>query len=45
MTKSEIPVMPQFFDRYINLADNMLILMDALTQASDLWVLFSRTNA
>ena len=33
MTKSEIPVMPQFFDRYINLADNMLII-DALTQGA-----------
>ncbi|UFH55603.1 DinB family protein [Spirosoma sp. KNUC1025] len=33
MTKSEIPVMPQFFDRYINLADNVLIL-DALTQGA-----------
>ncbi|GAB4045928.1 DinB family protein [Spirosoma litoris] len=31
MTKSEIPVMPQFFDRYINIADNVFI-MDALTQ-------------
>lgn len=31
MTKSEIPVMPKFFDRYINLADNSLIL-DALRQ-------------
>lgn len=33
MKKSEIPVMPQFFDRYINLADNTLIL-DALTDAA-----------
>ena len=33
MTKSEIPVMPQFFDRYINLADNTFLL-DALTQAA-----------
>ena len=31
MTKSEIPVMPQFFDRYINQVDN-IFLMDALTQ-------------
>ncbi|MBD2754628.1 DinB family protein [Spirosoma validum] len=31
MTKSEIPVMPKFFDRYINLADNIL-LIDALEQ-------------
>lgn len=31
MNKSDIPVMPQFFDRYINLADNVLIL-DALQQ-------------
>ena len=29
MTKSEIPVMPQFFDRYINQVDN-IFLMDAL---------------
>lgn len=33
MTKSDIPVMPQFFDRYINLADNTRIL-DGLTQAA-----------
>ncbi len=33
MIKSEIPVMPQFFDRYINLADNTFLL-DALTQAA-----------
>lgn len=33
MTKSEIPVMPQFFDRYINLADNTFLL-DALTQGA-----------
>lgn len=33
MTKAEIPVMPQFFDRYINLADNVFIL-DALKQAA-----------
>ncbi|WP_460910298.1 DinB family protein [Spirosoma areae] len=32
MTKSEIPVMPKFFDRYINLAENNLLLIDALTQ-------------
>ena len=31
MTKSEIPVMPQFFDRYINQVDN-IFLMDALQQ-------------
>lgn len=31
MTKSEIPVMPQFFDRYINQVDNVF-LMDALLQ-------------
>ncbi|GAB3559639.1 DinB family protein [Spirosoma fluminis] len=30
MTKSEIPVLPQFFDRYINIADNE-DLIDALT--------------
>lgn len=35
MTKSEIPIMPQFFDRYINLADNVLIL-DALEQGASL---------
>lgn len=33
MTKSEIPVMPNFFDRYINLADD-IDLIDALTQAA-----------
>ncbi|WP_080054016.1 DinB family protein [Spirosoma aerolatum] len=33
MTKSEIPVMPDFFDRYINLADNVF-LIDALTQSA-----------
>ena len=33
MTKAEIPVMPQFFDRYINLAENAFIL-DALKQAT-----------
>lgn len=33
MTKSEIPVLPKFFDRYINLADNTLLL-DALTQGA-----------
>ena len=33
MTKAEIPVMPQFFDRYINLADNVFII-DALKQAA-----------
>ncbi len=33
MTKSEIPVLPKFFDRYINLADNTFIL-DALTQGA-----------
>ncbi len=33
MTKSEIPVMPKFFDRYINLADNTLV-MDALTKGA-----------
>lgn len=33
MTKSEIPVMPKFFDRYINLADN-IFLFDALTQGA-----------
>ncbi len=32
MTKSDIPVMPKFFDRYINLADNDWLLLDALTQ-------------
>ena len=31
MTKSEIPVMPQFFDRYINQVDN-IFLMDALLE-------------
>ena len=31
MTKSDIPVMPQFFDRYINLAPN-IDLIDALNQ-------------
>ncbi|MFD2938029.1 DinB family protein [Spirosoma flavum] len=33
MTKSEIPVMPKFFDRYINLADNTFIL-SALEQSA-----------
>ncbi|GAB3987606.1 DinB family protein [Spirosoma daeguense] len=33
MTKSDIPVMPQFFDRYINIADNTFIL-DALEQGA-----------
>lgn len=33
MTKSDIPVLPKFFDRYINLADN-IDLVDALNQAS-----------
>ncbi|WP_026262617.1 DinB family protein [Spirosoma panaciterrae] len=33
MTKSEIPVMPDFFDRYINLADNVF-LIDALTESA-----------
>lgn len=34
MTKSDIPVMPKFFDRYINLADNDWLLLDALTQGA-----------
>ncbi len=33
MTKSDIPVMPQFFDRYINLVRN-IDLIDALSQAT-----------
>ncbi|WP_338874333.1 DinB family protein [Spirosoma sp. SC4-14] len=33
MTKSEIPVMPQFFDRYINLAEN-IDLIEALSQTA-----------
>lgn len=33
MTKSDIPQMPQFFDRYINLADD-IDLIDALEQAA-----------
>ncbi|GAB3897698.1 DinB family protein [Spirosoma agri] len=33
MTKSDISVMPQFFDRYINLAENIDII-DALTQTA-----------
>lgn len=33
MTKSDIPVMPGYFDRYINLADN-IELIDALSQAA-----------
>ncbi|MFD2573495.1 DinB family protein [Spirosoma soli] len=33
MTKSDIPVMPNFFDRYINIADNTDIV-DALTQSA-----------
>ena len=33
MTKSDIAVLPQFFDRYINLAGNS-DLIDALTQAA-----------
>ena len=33
MTKSDIPVMPTFFDRYINLVDDV-DLMDALTQTA-----------
>jgi hypothetical protein len=33
MTKSDIQVMPQFFDRYINLADN-IDSIDALTQTA-----------
>ncbi|GAB2521371.1 DinB family protein [Spirosoma aerophilum] len=32
MTISDIPVMPKFFDRYINLAGNDWLLLDALTQ-------------
>ncbi|AQG82140.1 DinB family protein [Spirosoma montaniterrae] len=31
MTKSDIPVLPNFFDRYINLADDQQVI-DALTQ-------------
>ena len=34
MTKSDIPVMPKFFDRYINLAGNDWLLLDALTQGA-----------
>lgn len=41
MTKSDIPAMPQFFDRYINLADNTPIL-DGLTQAASFDRLMSR---
>ena len=33
MTKSDIPVMPEFFDRYINLAED-IDLLDALTQTA-----------
>ena len=33
MTKSDIPVMPQYFDRYINLAED-IELIDALSQAA-----------
>ena len=33
MTKSDIPVMPEFFDRYINLAEDIDVL-DALTQTA-----------
>ena len=33
MTKSDIPIMPQFFDRYINMVENIDIV-DALTQTA-----------
>ena len=33
MTKSDIPLMPKFFDRYINLVEN-IELIDALSQAA-----------
>ncbi len=33
MTKSDMPVLPQFFDRYINLADDIDVL-DALEQTA-----------
>lgn len=42
MTKSDIPVLPKFFDRYINLADNTFIL-DALTQAASFETLIPAT--
>lgn len=43
MTKSEIPVLPKFFDRYINLADNTLLL-DALTQGASFEALIPATT-
>lgn len=44
MTKSDIPVLPNFFDRYINLADDQL-LIDALAQHAQFDALLPRETA
>lgn len=44
MTKSDIPVLPKFFDRYINLAGNDWLLLDALTQGASFGDLIPATT-